>query len=333
MERYIYKGIISTFKNVGVALQNAKLCYGEEEDQESWIIDNMRGDWGDIFPMVIITKETFPLPVKLKLRWITLADMKCYNLETVIDSARMEEMWMEQEKKHPDQPFKYVVVGIAPYGEVALWLRSNINSVFFHRFTADESEFDEWERPVYASMSGNDEVMKSIFQKEQYESIMQQYNYRYVPLEEYFDGKQWRLYASDDANYEDIDIECVEDKRVDGTFDFTDSDSLMKYHITGMPKRINVRWSENNVNYFAHFWLSPHYVTWFFESFHKLFPDTPVDLLIRIDTRANRYEVAMTAKDLMPRAFIGTQYIVFKDFEEIARSEYFDKEDGEWRWE
>ena len=174
--------------------------------------------------------------------------------------------------------------------------------------------------------------MQAILSKEQIESVMNQYNYRYVPLEEYFDGKQWRLYASDDANYEDIDIECVEDKRVDGTFDFTDSDSLMKYHTTGMPKRITVRWSENNVNYFAHFWLSTHYVTWFFESFHKLFPDTPVDLLIRLDTRANRYEVAMTAEDLMPRAFIGTQYIVFKDFEEIARSEYFDKEDGEWRW-
>jgi len=124
----------------------------------------------------------------------------------------------------------------------------------------------------------------------------------------------------------------VEDKRVDGTFDFTDCDSLYKYHTTGMPKRITVRWSEGEENYFAHFWLCANYVTWFFESFYKRFPETPADLLIRLDTRANRYEVAMTAEDLIPRAFIGTEYIVFRNNEEISRSEFFYREEREWDW-
>lgn len=331
MDTYNYKGIISTFESVAYKIIDAKLFYGEEE--ETRIIDNMKGDWGDIYPMSIITKETFTLPKIVKLRWITLVDVKCYEITAELDTERLEKMWAEQEKQFPESPFKYIVVGIAPYGGIAIWLRSNVNSVFFQQLKADEVPFDDFESPVYSEMKGSDEVMNSMFPKNELESIMKQYNYRYKALEEYFDGKQWKLYANDDERYEDIDIECVEDKRVDGTFDFTDSDTLFKYHTTGMPKRITVRWTEDGAKYFAHFWLDSYYVAWFFESFHKMFPEMPVDLLIRIDTRANLYDVVMTAEDLVPRSFVGTQYIVFRDNVEINRSKHFNKEDGEWDWE
>lgn len=332
MGQYNYKGIVTAFNNVKCDIQHAKLCYGEEENQESWMIDQMQGDWGDIYPMTIVTNEKFPLPIKLKLRWITLLDLKCYDLEAALDSARMEAMWQEQEKQFPLSPFKYVVVGTAAYGEVAIWLRSNENQVLFQQLTAKEVEFDEFEHPVYSSLIGSDEMMKSTFPKEKYESIMRQYRYRYVPLEEYFDGKRWNRYDTGNDFYENIHVEAMEDKCVNGSFDFTGSDKVLKYHTTGMPDRINVKWTEGDVRYFAHFWLSAHYVTLFFESIHKILSDAEIDLLIRLDTRANRYEVAMTAGDMTPRAFIGTQFIVFKYHEEIARSEYFDKEDEEWIW-
>ena len=333
MGKFDYKGILTAFPDVKCEIQNAKLCYGEEEDQESWIIDHLQGDWGDIYPMVVITKERFPLPIKLKLRWITLVDLKCYELETELDTPRMEEMWSEQSRLYPDYPFKYIVVGITAYGQVTLWLRSTINQVLFQRYTANQVEYNEMESPVYSGLKGNEEEMKSRLTIEQYESVMKQYSYRYVPLEEYFDGKNWLRYDLNDERYQNIMVNCVEDKRIDGTFDFTDSDNVMKYHATGMPKRITVRWEEDGDPYFAHFWLDPHYVKLFFESFDKMFPGTPVDLKIRLDVKANRFEVAMAANDLTPRAFISTQFIVLKYQEEIARSEYFNKEEDDWRWE
>jgi hypothetical protein len=330
MESYSYRGIITTFEKVSYSIQEAKLCYGDGEGEELRIIDTIKGDWGDIFPMIILNKQTYPLPIKLNLRWITLIDLKCYETKAALDTAKMEMLWEQQKKQFPDDPFKYVVVGIAPYGGVAIWLRSKINAVFVQQLKAEETEYDDLEESVYSKMKGDDKLMASVFPKDQLENVMKQYTYRYLALEEYFDGKQWKRYENDDEYYENIDIDCVEDKRMDGTFDFTDGDSLYKYHTTGMPKRVSVRWTENDSYYVAHFWLDTHYVTWFFETFHKRFPETPIDLLVRLDTRANQYEVAMTAEDLIPRAFVGTQYIILKNFAEISRSEYFDKEKKEW---
>lgn len=331
-DRYNYRGIVSTFEDVALDIKEAKLFYGIENGQEMRIIDNVRGDWGDIYPMVIFTNETFPLPCKLELRWITIVDLRCYELSAELDTVRMEEMWEEQGKKFPEDPFRYVVVGIAPYGMVTLWLRSKDKAVLFQQLAAKEVEYNDREKLVYSKMTGDDEVMKSILSKEQIDSLMRQYQYRFVPLEEYFDGRRWRLYPDNDGFYETIDIDRVEVKCVDGTFDFTNDGSLYKNHTTGMPKRITVRWKEGNVGCFAHFWLDPYYVTWFFESLYKKYPEKPADLLLRLDTRTNHYEVAMTADGLEPRAFIGTQYIVFRDNVEICRSEHFYKEEREWDW-
>lgn len=333
MNTYNYRGIITTFENIAYSIQVAKLGYGEEEGQEFRIIDNRKGDWGDIYPLTIISKQTYPLPVRLNLRWITLADLICYESKDKLDTAKIEAIWKEQEQLFPDHPFKYVVVGIAPYGGVAIWLRSRINAVFVQQLTAREVEFNDQEKPIYTDMNAYEDVMLSMFPKDRLNRVMAQYTYRYVVLEEYFNGERWALYDSEDEYYENIDIEGVEDQRLDGTFDFTDGDSLLKYHDAGIPKRVTVRWTENGSRYFAHFWLDTHYSSLYFESFHHNFPDTRIDLLVRLDTRANRYEVMMSAEDFTPRAFIGTQYIVFKDFKEINRSEYFTKSDGEWDWE
>ena len=119
MKNYNYNCIISTFESVLYDIKNAKFFYGEtvdEENEDSWshIIDNINGDWGDISPLNIVSSATFPLPSKLKLRWITLVDLKCYDLTAELDTERMEELWENQEKNYPKHPFKYIVVGIAP---------------------------------------------------------------------------------------------------------------------------------------------------------------------------------------------------------------------------
>lgn len=331
MKRYHYSVILSNFSFVDSDIKEAKFFH-EEEEEGLRIIDNLQGGWGDIYPMVTFKLEPEPLPNKLKLRWITITDLKCYELDEEIDTARMEELWMKQETLYPESPFKYVVVGIAPYGEIAIWLRGNDNAVLLQQLTAKEVEFNEKEFSLYSTMKGDNEKMTSLLSKEQYYSIMRQYKYKYLTLEEFYDEGRWVKYVSGEDYYENIDIEFLEDKRVDGTFDFTDSDILHKYHSAGMPMRIAVKWIENGANCYAHFWLDPYYVTLFFESFSKMFSEKPIDILIRIDTRANRYEVAMTAEGLAPRVFIGTQYIVFRDNAEIGRSEHFYKKDGEWRW-
>ena len=332
MEKYKYNGILSTIRNLSPTIKEAKFFYGDDDEKGKRIIDNLQGQWGDIFPITIVPSEDLPMPQKLKLRWINIVDLKCYQLTADIESEKMQEMWEENEKQSPNAPFKYIVVGIGPYGEVVLWLRSNEKAVLFQQYQAKEVEYNEKERKVYSEMDSDEDVMQSIITKEEFAGLMKQYDYRYVVLEEYFNGKKWIPYANDDDFYENINIAYLEDKREDGTFDFTDGDNLFKCHIAGMPNRITVSWNEGETNYFAHFWLNTRCVTLFFEALQKNFPGLPADILIRLDTRANRYEVAMTAEDLVTRTFIGTEYIVFKDSNEVCRSEEYYREDQEWEW-
>lgn len=332
MKQYHYNVILSSFSSVDIDIKEAKYYYGEDDD-EDYIIDNIEGDWGDIFPMVIHKATGDPLPKKIRLRWITPADLKCYELEQSLDTDQMEELWSEQEKSHEDSPFKYVVVGVAPYGEVAIWLRGEDNNVLFQQMKGREVEMNEKEKPFYDRSVGDDKKMAYYLSKEKYQSLMRQYQYRYVPLEEYFNGKKWVKYPNGDKYYEDIEIGYIEDKRVDGTFDFTESETMQRTHTAGMPSRIAVRWTENESKYYAHFWLNSHYTTLFFESFAQKFPDTPIDLMIRLDTRANQYEIAISAKDKFAKAITGTQYIVLKDKQEISRSKFFYQNDGDWYWQ
>lgn len=162
---------------------------------------------------------------------------------------------------------------------------------------------------------------------------MRQYPYRMVPLEEFFDGKQWQRFDHTDPYYETIEVDGVEVKRLDATFDYSDNNDLMRYHKFGKPCRITVKWHEDEADCLAHFWLDEAVITSVFEGFFKKFPDAKADLLLRIDTRNNRYEIAMTGENLPVRTLWYTQYIVFRDYVEIARSEDYTKEDGAWIWE
>lgn len=162
---------------------------------------------------------------------------------------------------------------------------------------------------------------------------MRQFKYRFVPLEEFFDGKKWIRFDTTNINYEAIYLDGVQVKRLDGTYDFSNCDDMMRYHCLGKPQRIMVRWHEDKSSYMAHFWLDESSVSFFFDSMFSAFPEAKADLLLRIDTRANCYEVAMTAKGLPIRRLDYTQFIVYRDNVEVSRSGYYSKKDGDWLWE
>lgn len=330
METYDYRAFCSKYPESLIGIMNAYLYYGDEGERMVAFKDT-EGGWGGVKPLVYITNDKHPLPSKLKARYHSTLERKSYEIDYDLDKDRTEELWKKHTEAYPDSPFNKVCIGFAPYGCVALWLRSDKNQILMEMLDATEVELSEREHAVY---DGPDRYDKSTAAdiKARFEANMRQYPYRYVALEEYFDGKRWREYSSDDERYEALDFIGVEDKRTDGTFDFTDGADVLRYHKAGMPERITVKWNEDGYQYLAHFWLDTHYLNKYFEGFFESFPDEKADLLIRIDPHAGRYEVAMGANDLVPKPLIGTQYIVLRDLREIARSEDFFEEDDAWAW-
>lgn len=331
MGKFSYITVLSRYDQFKAQFRKFSLFYDDSETPLG-IVTADAPRWGAPSPLVVKSPEAYPLLVRMEIRWITVTEGKCYEINAPLDQAKAEELWKEQEQNNPDDPFRQYVFGIAPHGGVAVWLCSNKRSVLLHWLYAEESERTAEEEFIFPSDPEMEMLTNVLLPFDRLQSHMRQYTYRMVPLEEYFDGEKWQRYPNDDPYYEGINIDGVEVRRLDGTYDYTDSEAVLRYHESGKPSRITARWHQGESAYFAHFWLDEDEVSFFFNSLCKTFPDAKADFLLRIDTRANRYELAMTSDGLPIRWLNYTQYIVFHEDEEIGRSKNYSKKDGEWHW-
>lgn len=308
--------------------------YCDEGGNEMDLTTFDSADWGVPSTLKLKVMEKHPLPVRLEMRWIPFMGDQYYELSATLDQAKAEELWEKQQRDFPKAPFDQYMIGIAPFGGVAIWLCNSKKSVLLEWLQAKGAPLpaEIVEDVKLFTDPEKEALVNATLAPEKLQSNMRQYRYRFVPLEEFYNGEQWQRYDSTNAHYEEIDLDNVEVKRLDGSFDFTESDEVMHYQSVGKPQRIMVRWHEGESSYFAHFWLDEAEATAFFDGFFNAFPDANADLLLRIDTRANRYEIALTGEKLQPHTLKNTQYLVCKDFEEIARSENYTKEKGDWHW-
>ncbi len=329
MEQYNYTTVLSKYRLYEVQLVK-QLLYYDEEDHALDITAFDSKDWGAPSSLVEYSPEMYPLPCRIELRWVALLDGKCFEIAETLDKSKADELWKQQQSTK--DPFKQYIIGIAPYGGVAIWLCSNEKSVLLQWLTAQESQLTEEEMLLFSPRPEREAFVNRLMPLKKLQSDMRQYCYRFIPLEEYFDGEKWLRFDQNSIFYNAIDLDGVQVKRLDGSFNFSDSDELLCYNSFGKPQRITVKWQEDGASYLAHFWLDETIITSFFDSLFNTFPDAKADLLLRLDTRANRYEIAMTGEGLPVRTLKYTQYIVFKDFEEISRSANYTKKEDEWHW-
>lgn len=321
MSKYNYIIVVSRFSFYGVDFQ--KLSLFDNEGGKLKVIADDSEEWGAPSVLEMDLTEPLSLPARIEFRWITYLGKKCYEISDSLDQAKAEELWQRQQQDFPHDPFIQYIIGIAPHGGVAVWLCSKSRSVFLQWLQAEEQPMTEEELFMYTPNPEGEEVINLLMPPQKLQNVMQQHPYRLVPMEEYFEEGQWKRFDTTNIYYEDITLDGLEVSRLDGTFDHSDSNVLMHYHVAGKPKKIIVKWHEGNDSFYATFKLDETSVISLFESFFEYFPDAKADLLIRIDTRANRYEIAMTGEGLAALPLKYTQYIVFKGNKEFCRSKNY----------
>ncbi len=343
MKTYTYRPFCSKIPYCPVVITKGKLHYEgepEAEDPEdmglSLVASSCDDGWGYIQNLDIFTKETFPMPNRLSLRYITMNDGRCYALETDLDQKRADELWQNQEQEHPNRAFSSYVIGTAPFGGVAIWLRGRDHSVLLHWLKSDEVPMNLIEKSRYGWTLEMEE--SEVISREELDDNMKQYCYRYVALEEFWDNvnKRWVEYPDDNMYYDDLDIDSIEDHRTDGTFNYIKGDeSQLEYHTTGKPVRITIRWHAGSAEYFAHIWLVSIFINQIFNAFFSERHDTKVDIMLRLDPDNQAYQLALRGND-NPQPFIipwyAYQLIVFKNGEEHFTSPNYILEDGQWSW-
>ena len=261
MNTYQYIPLTSRIKDCEVIIIKGALHYQDEpelenpDDQGLALIPSTCNDgWGHVKNHDMMTEEVWPMPNRLSLRYLTMAEGRCYFIDTPLDEALAEDVWKNQEKEHPQDPFDDYIVGTAPFGLLAIWLRGHTRSVLLQTFHAEEVPFNEIESKMFSWIKETGE--HEVISHKELEDDMRQFCYRYVALEEYWnwENEKWEDFPDDDMYYDNLDVDSVEDHRTDGTFNYMEGDEeQLRYHTTGKPYRITIRWHANRSKFMAHF--------------------------------------------------------------------------------
>lgn len=75
------------------------------------------GEWGNNDSVWETNAETSPLPFAIDMVWLSLTERKFYTLETQLPIEKMKPLFSQKNKI----PYDNIIIGMAPYGRVALW--------------------------------------------------------------------------------------------------------------------------------------------------------------------------------------------------------------------
>lgn len=322
------------------------LCYNESESLEIPKCYPYSGEWGSILSTMSQAREKFPMPKKIDMVWLSLVERRFYSVEAELPSDQMEFLW----GKYDTDTFSHIVVGMAPYGGVAVWIvgiqkvvlvawmQAERFEMKFEVFSPDSpmSSLDEYcnyyinhDSRVKENLEANGLPPRHLFDK-----YMQQFTYRYQVEFGHWDKDDeiWTILDEEETSPE---FNFIEDALFDGTHDKLHNGGLMNYHEAGKPKKLAVQWHIKKSEYSAYFWFEDEAIREVFDRFYGAHPETKTDVLIRIDTEKNKFEPALFRyglKDPQAISVSAYQLIVFKDGFELYRSKNYNQPSGAWIW-
>ena len=306
-----------------------------------------RGEWGEILSTEILSRENYPMPMKLDIAWLSIVEQQFYQLETDLPAEQLQSVWSQASP----ETFSHIVVGMAPHGGVALWCVGDDKSVlvkWMHAKTYEASFKDFKSGSQYTTLKDycaryleKNPLAKEHLENEGlpphdlFDNYMKQFTYRYqIEFGQWDeDKKEWLPY--DDDNRPDAECEFIEECLFDGTHDKLHDGSLMNYHQAGKPMKLAVNWHNGKSEYTAYLWFEDKEICSIFNRFYGAHPETKTDLTVRIDTDKKKYELSLFRyglKDPMVIRETAYQILVFKDKFEYFRSDNYDQERGAWVW-
>lgn len=324
----------------------------------------LQGMWGKPVSHILSYKR-IQIPFLTKIVWLSIVERKFYSLVEKLPVEKMEELFEQKEEDSEEARFEQIVVGMTPYGGVAVWTYGFKKSVLMAWMQAEEIQV---EMKDFMTMNptvtldeycdfyiNNDSRVKENLEKNGlpprhlFDKYMQQFTYRYLVLFEHWD-KEKEQWCSDskssptdsqssqtESNKEETkpEFDYIEEALFDGTHDKLHDGGLMNYHQAGKPKKLAVKWHIKKSEYMAYFWFEDEAIREVFDRFYGAHPETKTDFMIRIDSEKKKFELALYRYGLKEPQVISDsayQLIVFKNKFEYYRSENYDQPRGAWIW-
>lgn len=297
----------------------------------------LEGVWGEPVSFVYGEENELGTPEKIDIVYISILEKIAYSIE-----ADLSERMIGILNKPIADNDSFIVVGLGPFGMVAVWLYSKRQCVLIEKFKAVPVEIpnvflraDTFQTVIsicqqYIKAYNFNVSISKIVDSSFVSKMMSQFQYRYFIS---FDPSLCKRKDGGPVDDQYIIIR-IRDKRFDGTFDLDENSKLFTYHFSGIPRLINVDWQFNCNSYSAYFSCEYKFVE-FISRFYGAHPETKADFIIKIDAENRKYELALYRQGLKEPMVIpesAYQLIVFKNKFEDYRSENYNQPRGAWIW-
>lgn len=309
------------------------------------------GPWGDCSVENVSIQQERTLPQAIELLYLSVVEEKFYYLKIPVNPQVMESVF-DETLKRTDRELARIIIGMAPYGHIALWLGNDKKQLLLGWLKGCEiqlsmNEFlperDDLSLSGYChayiekDISVKDFLSKNgLPPKDFLHKYMQRFTYRYLSLFEQWDEDEEKWQKAEKKENEIMpELDYIEEALFDGTHDKLHDGGLMQYHQAGKPKKLSVKWHIKKSEYTAYFWFEDEEIREIFDRFYGAHPDTKTDFMIRIDSDKKKFELALFRYGLKEPQVISEsayQLLVFKNKFEYFRSENYNQPCGAWVW-
>jgi hypothetical protein len=334
----------------------ALLLYGSDDALQIPKRYPYAGEWGQPLSTHLLDRDQYPVPGLLDMVWLSVVERKFYTLTRRLS---VDKMTHHLDKKSDDglQMLEHIIVGMAPYGGVALWLHGHLKSVIVDWMHAEQTEVaiedflpqnpDTTLKQVCDFYINSAPLVRENLERnglpprDLFDNYMKQFSYRYQVVFGLWDEEkeEWlsdeKVKQAEEAGSVMPELDYIEEALYDGTHDKLHDGGLMNYHEAGKPKKLAIKWHIKKSEYSAYFWFEDEEIRAVYDRFYGAHPDTKTDFMIRIDSEKNKYELALYRYGLKEPQVISEpvyQLIVFKNKFECFRSENYNQERGAWIW-
>ena len=330
----------------------AVLWQNDEDGLEIPPLHPCSGEWGLPLSIQLSNHNEASLPKAIDMVWLSIVEQKFYSLEEKLPVEKIEKLFNQTDETSGEALFEYIVVGMAPYGGVSVWIHGTKKSTLAAWMQGEETNVT---MPDYMPMNptatlddvcdfyinNNPNVKENLETnglppRDLFDNYMKQFTYRYLPLFEHWDEdeKKWQPYTEEEQETKP-ELDYIEETLYDGTHDKLHDGGLLNYHEAGKPKKLAVKWHIKKSEYTAYFWFEDEAIRAIFDRFYGIHPETKADFIIHIDPIKNKYQLALYRYGLQEPQIIpeeAYQLIVFKNKFEYFRSENYSQPRGAWIW-
>lgn len=305
------------------------------------------GNWGKPYPFFIDNDNSYnKIPSKILIIWVSVIEKTNYLLCTEIPRLRIEQLFSD------NQCYSDIIVGMAPYGGMAVWTHGSKKSTLVAWMHGEEVQVEMKDfAPMNPDLTfdeicdfyiNNDSRVKEnlaingLPPRDLFDNYMKQFAYRYLPLFEHWDEdeEKWLPYMEEEQETKP-ELDFIEEALYDGTHDKLHDGGLMQYHEAGKPKKLTIKWHIKKSEYMAYFWFEDEAIRAIFDRFYGIHLETKTDFIIHIDPEKKKYQLSLFRYGLQEPRIIpedAYQLIVFKNKFEHFRSENYDQPRGAWIW-